>query len=33
MIWGKFDYPEYAKGYKEGEVAGIADAKTLDCKS
>lgn len=33
VIWGKFDYPEYAKGYADGEVAGIADAKRLDCKA
>ena len=33
MIWGKFDYPEYARGYAEGEVAGIADAQSLGCKS
>ena len=33
VIWGKFDYPEYARGYADGEVEGIADAKTLNCKS
>ena len=32
-IWGKFDYPDYARGYSDGEAEGIADAKTLSCKS
>lgn len=32
LIWGNFDYPEYARGFADGEAAGIADAKTFDCK-
>lgn len=32
VIWGNFDYPEYARGYAEGEVAGVSDAKRLACK-